>query len=96
MIYEIEMQRSERVAIRVQAASPDEALRQARAQRPGYSADTVLELDADGEVCGEHLLHASCDGCGAPIWEGQPYAAGDDHYECAACADPATLMQPPT
>lgn len=89
MKYEILLSKTESKTVQIECETRDIALRRARSEHPGFTADdAVIGLDADDEVVESHQLIGQCESCEAFIWEGQIYANdAEGIMVCAACME---------
>lgn len=87
MKYEALMCQLIRKTITVEAANRDEAFRKVHADTPGFTSDSVAEVDEDGEVTAEHFMEGTCENCDELIWDGEKYFTGaeDGIKLCESC-----------
>lgn len=79
----------------VRASVPREALTYFKALHPGFSADSVAELDEHGEVVRSWVPAGQCELCGREMFEGEESrdvgvevnADGDTSPVCSGCAE---------
>jgi len=87
MKYEIDLHKTERRTVQIEAENHDMAYSQAIAKNPGFTGQDVVEvLDDDGPgQC--FTLNEVCEGCGTRLWNNDPCKVDSENgiAICMAC-----------
>lgn len=95
MKYEIILWKTIRDTIHVEAATPEQAITDARQSHPGMNADEATELipDADGELepGASFVVMSACENCDKLIFDAEDYVHCEDCDLCTKCFNETQL-----
>lgn len=100
MKYQIDLWKTIRETIHIEAATPEHAIVEARQKHPGMNADEATELipDADGELepGSSFVVIGECENCEALIFDIEDHVQCEDCVLCLKCADALRTENPST
>lgn len=85
MKFQIPLHKHVSITAEVEADSPEDAIKKARAEAPGFTADLAVEILDGGEAGRNFEVIAVCENCDKLIFDGEKYTSCEDANICEAC-----------
>lgn len=85
MEYDVDLFKYEAETVRVEADSPELAIKKAVAGKDGWNADFVTEIISEEEVGSFFEVVGKCAACSIPVFDGQYVSDCEGEIVCNKC-----------